>query len=80
MKVLVGVAFVPDVNDRMSTMSELNQEINSDLKDAEIEIPFPQSDLYLRTISKEAVDIIQQKTVREGAKKGQLRHVLSGHR
>ena len=44
-------AFVPDVVDRMRTVSELNQAINSALEEAEIAIPFPQRDLHLKTVN-----------------------------
>ncbi len=46
-------AFVPDVDDRMSTISDLNQAINLALEEAGINIPFPQRDLHIRTISAE---------------------------
>ena len=42
-------AFVPDVGDRMSSISELNQAINAALGEAGIVIPFPQRDLHLKT-------------------------------
>lgn len=46
-------AFVPDVGDRMSSISELNQAINAALDEAGIDIPFPQRDLHLKTTSYE---------------------------
>ncbi len=46
-------AWIPDVRQRTSTLSELNQEIESEFSQAGIEIPFPQSDLHLRTVSEE---------------------------
>jgi potassium efflux system protein len=46
-------AFVPDVGDRMSSISELNQAINGALDEAGIEIPFPQRDVHLKTTSYE---------------------------
>ncbi len=47
-------AWIPDVRQRTATLSELNQEIESEFSQAGIEIPFPQSDLHLRTVSEEA--------------------------
>ena len=46
-------AFVPDIDDRMSTISDLNKAINDSLDEEGIEIPFPQNDLHLKTVSSE---------------------------
>lgn len=46
-------AFVPDFDDRMSTLSGLNKAINDALDEAGISIPFPQNDLHLKTVSPE---------------------------
>jgi small-conductance mechanosensitive channel len=46
--------WVADFNDRRQVQSELNQEINSEFADAGIEIPFPQTDLHLRSVDEEA--------------------------
>ena len=51
--------WVADFNDRRSVLSELNQEINNEFADAGIEIPFPQTDLHLRTVDDEAVQSIR---------------------
>jgi small-conductance mechanosensitive channel len=39
--------WIPEFNDRLTVLSELNQEINSEFKLAGIEIPFPQRDVHL---------------------------------
>jgi small-conductance mechanosensitive channel len=43
--------WIPDVNDRLLVLSALNQDILNELQIAEIEIPFPQRDLHLRSIT-----------------------------
>lgn len=53
-------AFVPDFDDRMSTLSELNKDINAALDEAGIVIPFPQNDLHLKTISPELQAVISK--------------------
>lgn len=51
-------AWVADFDDRRQVQSELNQEINSEFADAGIEIPFPQSDLHIRTVDDEAANAL----------------------
>ena len=51
-------AFVPDIDDRMKTLSELNKDINTALDEAGITIPFPQNDLHLKTISQEVQEVM----------------------
>ena len=46
--------WIGDFSDRRLVQSELNQQINSEFADAGIEIPFPQTDLHLRSVDKEA--------------------------
>jgi small-conductance mechanosensitive channel len=46
--------WVADFSDRRLVESELNQELNNELAIAGIEIPFPQSDLHIRTVDEEA--------------------------
>ncbi len=46
--------WVADFSDRRLVQSELNQQINSEFADASIEIPFPQTDLHLRSVDEEA--------------------------
>ncbi|MEN8141898.1 MAG: mechanosensitive ion channel domain-containing protein [Thermodesulfobacteriota bacterium] len=44
------LAWIPDVAERLVVLSELNQEINDEFTAANIEIPFPQQDLHLRSV------------------------------
>jgi len=46
--------WTPDFSDRRQLQSELNQEIESEFSLAGIEIPFPQTDLHLRSIDDQA--------------------------
>ena len=46
--------WTPDFSDRRQLQSELNQEIESEFSLADIEIPFPQTDLHLRSIDSQA--------------------------
>jgi small-conductance mechanosensitive channel len=39
-----------DVDNRLKTKSELNQEIDRSFREAKIEIAFPQRDLHLRSV------------------------------
>jgi len=59
-------AYVPDIDDRMSTLSELNKDINAALDEAGIEIPFPQNDLHLKTISPELQAVMSNEQVQKG--------------
>ncbi len=45
--------WIPDFNDKLTVLSELNQDIESELSLAGIEIPFPQTDLHFRSIDDE---------------------------
>jgi len=58
-------AFVPDIDDRMSTISDLNKAINNELDEAGIEIPFPQNDLHLKTVSPEVRAAMSSEKVEE---------------
>lgn len=49
--------FIPEFTDRRMIQSELNIDINREFSDAGIEIPFPQSDLHLRSIDSEAAGL-----------------------
>ena len=51
--------WIADFTDRRQVQSELNQEINSEFADAGIEIPFPQTDLHLRTVDDEAAEVLR---------------------
>ncbi len=43
-------AWIPDVNYRLDILSELNQDIESEFQVEGIEIPFPQTDLHVRSV------------------------------
>jgi potassium efflux system protein len=51
--------WIADFTDRRLVQSELNQEIDSEFADAGIEIPFPQTDLHLRTVDNEAAEALR---------------------
>jgi potassium efflux system protein len=51
--------WIADFSDRRLVQSELNQEIDSEFADAGIEIPFPQTDLHLRTVDNEAAEALR---------------------
>jgi len=57
--------WISDFNDKLRVLSELNLDIDSEFHDAGIEIPFPQSDLHLRTIDGEAAAVLQQVSKKE---------------
>jgi potassium efflux system protein len=46
---LVLRAYLPDMEHRLATITELHTEIHRRFADAGIEIPFPQRDVHLRT-------------------------------
>ena len=48
--------WIGDFSDRRTVQSELNQTINSEFNDAGIEIPFPQTDIHLRSIDADAAE------------------------
>jgi potassium efflux system protein len=55
--------WIADFNDKLTILSELNQEIESEFESAGIEIPFPQSDLHLRSIDKDALQALSEPMV-----------------
>lgn len=57
--------WISDFNDKLRVLSELNLDIDSEFHEAGIEIPFPQSDLHLRTIDGEAAAVLQQVSKKE---------------
>lgn len=61
-------AFVPDIDDRMRTLSELNRDINTALDEAGITIPFPQNDLHLKTIAPELQAVISKRQDQNGSR------------
>ena len=42
--------FIRNVDQRLATLSELNFAIEKALREANIQIPFPQRDLHLRSV------------------------------
>jgi len=52
--------WVADFADRMLVLSELNQDIESEFDTANIQIPFPQRDLHLRSVAQEASENLHQ--------------------
>ena len=52
--------WISDFNDKLTVLSDLNLDIDNQFHEAGIEIPFPQSDLHLRTIDGEAAAALQQ--------------------
>ncbi len=59
--------WIAEFTDRRQVLSELNQEIESEFADAGIEIPFPQTDLHLRSVDEEAVHGVQEAFGKEKA-------------
>lgn len=47
--------WISDFNDKLTVHSELNQDIEYEFSLAGIEIPFPQTDLHLRSVDKEVI-------------------------
>lgn len=56
--------WVANFDDRMLVLSELNQDIESEFDTAGIEIPFPQRDLHLRSIDRNAAESLHKTRVR----------------
>ncbi len=52
--------WTPDFSDRRQLLSELNQEIESEFALAGIEIPFPQTDLHLRSVDNRVAATLNQ--------------------
>ncbi len=52
--------WVSDINDRMRVLSELNQDIENEFQIAGIVIPFPQTDLHLKSVDTDAIKAFQQ--------------------
>jgi small-conductance mechanosensitive channel len=51
--------FIADFSSRRRVQSELNQALSNEFEDADIEIPFPQNDLHLRSVDPEAAKLLQ---------------------
>jgi small-conductance mechanosensitive channel len=52
---------IPEFDDWRKVKSEITLAINNALRDAEIEIPFPQRDLHLRSIDFDAKKVLSPK-------------------
>ncbi len=50
--------WIADFSSRVKILSDLNQEIESEFSQAGIEIPFPQSDLHIRSIDDQAAIVL----------------------
>lgn len=50
--------FIPEFTNRRRVQSELNITINREFADNDIEIPFPQNDLHLRSVDQEAAQAL----------------------
>ena len=58
--------WIPNATERTDILSELNQDIESEFQMAGIEIPFPQSDLHLRSVDQGVAEIISGRRVSMG--------------
>ena len=47
------LAYVADISERFSTLSDLHFTIDESFREHDIEIPFPQRDLHLRSIDED---------------------------
>ena len=54
--------WINDFNDKLTVLSELNQDIESEFGTAGIEIPFPQSDLHVRSIDESVINLVNRKS------------------
>ncbi|BHH83622.1 hypothetical protein LA52FAK_19110 [Desulforhopalus sp. 52FAK] len=54
--------WIPEFLDKLQVLSDLNQDIDNEFSMNNIEIPFPQSDLHLRSVDDEAADQIRRNT------------------
>ncbi|MGI9537366.1 MAG: mechanosensitive ion channel family protein, partial [Desulfocapsaceae bacterium] len=57
-------AWIPDFSDKLTVLSELNQDIESEFQLAGIEIPFQQTDLHLRSIDRDVAESLHGTRVR----------------
>ncbi len=58
--------FVSDIDNMLSLRSEMNREIDRQFREHNVEIPFPQSDLHIRTMDepfKESIMQLTRKTI-----------------
>lgn len=54
--------WIPEFLDKVQVLSDLNQDIDNEFAMNNIEIPFPQSDLHIRSVDDEAADQIRGNT------------------
>jgi small-conductance mechanosensitive channel len=54
--------FVSDIDNMLSLRSEINQEIDRQFREHNVEIPFPQNDLHIRTMDEPFKESIRQLT------------------
>ena len=57
-------AWVADFDTRMQVVSELHQEIDRRFRELNIEIPFPQTDLHVRSIDQPAATMLSNGTAK----------------
>jgi len=50
--------WIPDFNNKLAVLSELNQDIEYEFSLAGVEIPFPQTDLHLRSVDRGAFETL----------------------
>jgi potassium-dependent mechanosensitive channel len=64
--------WIADFNDKFTVLSELNQDIESEFQLAGVEIPFPQTDLHLRSVDRQAAEslYVTQRPSKEGQPPG----------
>ncbi len=55
--------WIPDVLERLAVRSELNQDIENEFNLAGITIPFPQSDLHLRSVDQKVADTLRDTVI-----------------
>lgn len=58
--------WIPDFLDKTQVLSDLNQDIENEFKLNNIEIPFPQTDLHLRSVDEEAAVNLRGRQDRRG--------------
>jgi small-conductance mechanosensitive channel len=53
--------WIPDFNDKLRVLSELNQDIESEFDVAGVVVPFPQRDLHIRSVDQEVTSALNHK-------------------
>lgn len=62
--------WIPEFLDKLQVLSDLNQDIDNEFAINDIEIPFPQSDLHLRSVDEIATNHIRGNLKRGGREDG----------